>query len=230
MLDRAHAATARRRRRRGRPRPRTRRSFVGVLDAGRRLDAAGDVDRERVRDGDRLGDVVGRRARRTGSAAPSRGGRRSELPVERLAGAAAAAPADVAVEQVEVGVERPRAPGCRRRRATRAALITLQPVRRAASVQNAGPSSPCSCSMASGRSASAVGRDLVERRVDEHADELDAAPQRGRRSRPPSAGSHARGERGHRIIPIAQAPSATASSASSRFVMPQIFARVTRTS
>ena len=123
-------------------------------------------------------------------------------------------PAHVAVEQMEVGVEggqrldvgaaahargldhpaagapgrpRRRTPGPRRR----AAGCIVRPI----VVGGAG--------------------DLVERRVDEHAGDLDVAPVSGG-----DLGGHARvrqrrGDPGHRIIPIAQAPAATASSASS---------------
>ena len=45
------------------------------------------------------------------------------------------------------------------------------------SAQKAGPSSPCSWTWVR-PSASAACGDLVERRVDEHADELDPAAQR----------------------------------------------------
>ena len=63
--------------------------------------------------------------------------------------------------------------------ATCAALITRAPVRRATSAQNDGPSSPCSWTMLSS-SASQSLDDLLERRVDEHAAQLDAATQRRR--------------------------------------------------
>ena len=78
------------------------------------------------------------------------------------------------------------------------------------------------------READRVGGpgDLVEPRVDEHADGLDAAAQR-----PRDAGRDrrvgARGDRSQRMNPIAHAPSSTASSASSDRVMPQTLTRVT---
>ena len=54
---------------------------------------------------------------------------------------------------------------------TRAALITLQPVRRAASVQNTGPSSPWNCSRSCGIAAVAaqypnrIALELPDRRI-----------------------------------------------------------------
>ena len=61
---------------------------------------------------------------------------------------------------------------------TRAALITLQPVRRAASAQNAGPSSPCSWSIVS-PTASATAATSSSVGVDEHADDLGPPLDRG---------------------------------------------------
>ena len=106
--------------------------------------------------------------------------------------------------------------------------MILQPVRRAASVQNDGPSSPCSCRwvkpIASTSAASSSSVALT-----------NTPTQAARRRCAPTiaaavSGSQTRGERGQRIMPIAQAPWPTARSASSGRVMPQIFARVTRTS
>jgi hypothetical protein len=112
--------------------------------------------------------------------------------------------------------------------ATCAALITLQPVRRATSVQNAGPSSPCSCRWLKPICSASVT-------ISSSAGLTYTPTQATRRRRAPTisaavAASHARGERGQRISPIAQAPCSTASSASSGIVMPQILARVTLTS
>ena len=74
---------------------------------------------------------------------------------------------------------------------TRAALITRQPVRRAASAQNAGPSSPWSWSRLSPISSAARVTSL-ERGVDEHPGDLrrGAGARRRSRRRPP-AGSAA---------------------------------------
>ena len=108
----------------------------------------------------------------------ARAAAREQLPVQRLARAAA-----------QVLVVRCRAGGSRcgtARRAcrsapppTRAALMICAPVRRRTSSQYAGPSSPCSCTIVS-PSASTCAVDLVERRVDEHAADLDLAAQRAR--------------------------------------------------
>ena len=132
-------------------------------------------------------------ARRRGSAAPSRGARGDELPVERLARAAAQRPARAASSRwksvwkrssaLEVGAA-----------AHARGLDHLAPVRRATSAQNAGPSSPCSWTCVSPTPSAARG-DLVERRVDEHADELGlrgAAPRAIRAPR--RAARSARGE------------------------------------
>ena len=112
--------------------------------------------------------------------------------------------------------------------ATRAALMILQPVRRAASVQNEGPSSPCSCRCekpilsASSASSSSVALTNTPTHATRRRSSLTIAAA--------VSASQARGEPSQRIRPIAQAPSPAASSASSWRVMPQIFARVTRTS
>ncbi len=108
--------------------------------------------------------------------------------------------------------------------ATRAALMTFAPVRRPTSAAVGGPSSPCSCT-SEGR---APRRGARPRRawVLEHAGELDAAAQRAG-----DAGGlvllAARGDRGTKIMPSAQAPCSTQSSASSSAVMPQSLTRVT---
>ena len=59
------------------------------------------------------------------------------------------------------------------------ALITLTPVRRATSAQKLRPSSPFSCTIVSAGVLDRLG-DLVELRVDEDADHLALAPERGR--------------------------------------------------
>ena len=103
---------------------------------------------------------------------------------------------------------------------TRKAFITLAPVRRAASVQNDGPSSPWSwrmlrCSRSAASITSSSGA-------------LTKTPAISvlRRSAAPicsaTSGSTKRGLGSWWMSPIAQAPSDTACSASSRFVMPQI--------
>ena len=60
--------------------------------------------------------------------------------------------------------------------------------------------------------------DLVQGRVDEHAGDLQLAAHLGSDPRG-HVGRDGRGQPGHRIIPIAQASSETASSASSRRVI-----------
>ena len=93
--------------------------------------------------GDPLGDVLRRSGRRRGSAGTLRAMARGERPVPGLA-RAAAQPARRGVEQVEVRVEALEVLEVGRAGASRTALITFAPVRRPASAQNAGPSSPCS--------------------------------------------------------------------------------------
>ena len=120
---------------------------------------------------------------------------RSELPVERLARAAAhAAPCRGARERAS---SRWKSTWKRSRSrtspapATWAALITRAPVRRRTSPQKAGPSSPCSCTSVEPQLL-ARGDDLLQRRVDEHPAQLDAAAQaRGDHAVPPSASSGA---------------------------------------
>src|SRR5579875_1152507 len=105
------------------------------------------------------------------------------------------------------------------RERTRAALMTRQPVRRAASVQKTGPSSPWNWSIVSPTSSatrttwSSVGLTNTPtiwtwRRWT--AAISTASPSRQRRRDP-----------GHWMRPSAHAPAATAASASSRRVMPQ---------
>ena len=98
------------------------------------------------------------------------------------------------------------------RRATRAALITL---RRCGARLGAERGALVAVQLQH-RQPDRLGRarDLVERRVDEHADELDAGGAARRRSAAASRSAQRRGEPGQKIIPIAQAPSSTASSAS----------------
>ena len=151
MLDRAHRA-AQLRRPVARDRRRANAAQLGrVLAAGTASTPLATSTANGRTDRDRLADVVRRSARRTGSPAvrpaparsPSRTSRRSRRGAPR-----------VGVEQMEVGVERPQRLESASLR-TCAALITRQPVRRAASAQNAGPSSPCSWSIVR-PSASAV--------------------------------------------------------------------------
>ncbi len=111
---------------------------------------------------------------------------------------------------------------------TRAALITRQPVRRAASAQNDGPSSPWSWSIVSPTS-SAV-------RATSSSVGLTNTPTTSTRRLTAAAipaaapGGQRRAEPGQKISPIAQAPSSAARSASSTVVMPQNLTSVTFTS
>src|SRR3954468_23097408 len=104
---------------------------------------------------------------------------------------------------------------------TRAAFMILRPVRRRTSSQQTGPSSPRSCSI-----------------VSEQASEISATSARSRFTNTPTTStrrlnsapiaaaacsSALRGLGSWKISPIAQAPSDTASSASSGRVIPQIF-------
>src|SRR5438067_8315825 len=104
------------------------------------------------------------------------------------------------------------------------AFITLQPVRRAASRQYAGPSSPWSWSIVSEqRSASAAtsSSGALTKTPTISARRLSALPISSA-----AAGSHARGLSGWKIRPIAQAPASAASRASSSRVTPQTLTRV----
>ena len=122
---------------------RKRRTFSGSLTPGARSVPEALSTAHGLRGGDRLGDVVGRRARRTGSAAPSSGGRPagSQSQVRPLPPRMAPAAASSRWKSVRKASSARMSPAV----ATCAALMTLQPVRRATSAQNAGPSSPCSC-------------------------------------------------------------------------------------
>ncbi len=151
-----------------------------ILVAGRRLGAAGGVDRVGVHDLDRLADVLRAEAAAEDQRylrAPARDQRpsRTSPPCRR---ASPGAPAHASARRAG-GSRRGSARGPARRwsRSTCAALMMRAPVRRRTSEQNAGPSSPCSCSRLS-PSSSASADDLAERRVDEHAAQLDAAAQR----------------------------------------------------
>ena len=102
------------------------------------------------------------------------------------------------------------------------ALITRAPVRSATAVQNAGPSSPCSCTCvspipsAAWTTSSSVGFTNTP---------TVSTRRRSARAIPAAtAGSATRLDCGHRMNPIAQAPSAACSASSGR-VMPQIFTR-----
>src|SRR3954464_14741437 len=102
---------------------------------------------------------------------------------------------------------------------TRAALITLAPVRRATSEQYAGPSSPWSCTIVS-PTPSAMP-------VTSSSGAFTNTPQTStwRRSvaamRSASGSAQRRAEPGNRMTPSAHAPASTARLASSRPVMPQ---------
>ena len=147
------------------------------LTPGLGLDPAGDVDRERV--------ARSRSPRRrcSGSRPPARisghlgAAPREQLPVEALAGAARA-PRRGGRRAGGSRCGRPRRPGCRRRCAPRSALITLHPVRRATSGRTRAPrrraAGPSSAARPRPRAAtsSRLG-------VDEHADDLELAPERG---------------------------------------------------
>ena len=96
---------------------------------------------------------------------------------------------------------------------TRSALITLQPVRRAASWQNDGPSSPCSWSIVSCSSSTAVassGRVGLT-----NTPTISAWRRSSELISSAVAGSQRRGLCGEWLRPIAQAPRRTASRASS---------------
>jgi hypothetical protein len=108
---------------------------------------------------------------------------------------------------------------------TAAAFMTLAPVRRATSEQKAGPSSPCSWTMVS-PSASASSVTWASGALTK-TPATSARRRSARAIRSASDGSQRRGEPGQRITPTAHAPAATASSASSSDVMPQILTRVT---
>ena len=98
---------------------------------------------------------------------------------------------------------------------TAAALMTL----RARAPRDLARRRPGPRRRAAGASSGRARRrpgDLVERRVDEHAAELERGGAAPRRCRPPRPGRTAAASRGHRIMPSAQAPRSTASWASSR--------------
>ena len=103
---------------------------------------------------------------------------------------------------------------------TRAALITLQPVRRATSEQNAGPSSPCSWTIvkptasAVPATSSSVG---FTNTPTTSTRRLSAAPIGAA-----SSSSQYRAERGQKFSPTAHAPTPQARTASSSDVTPQI--------
>jgi hypothetical protein len=103
-------------------------------------------------------------------------------------------------------------------------LITLTPVFRATSPQNDGPSSPFSCTIVSPASSTAFATSsnsgFTNTPTTSHF-RRNAAP-----IRTASPASTALGLSSKWINPIAQAPSRTASAASSKFVIPQIFTRI----
>src|SRR5919204_4399981 len=107
---------------------------------------------------------------------------------------------------------------------TRTAFITLQPVRRAASRQNAGPSSPCSWRMLrEQRSASSATSSSV---AFTNTPTISSARRSSAPISSPTAGSQRRGLPSQKISPIPHAPSSAATRASSRLVVPQLLTRV----
>src|SRR4051794_39721424 len=106
---------------------------------------------------------------------------------------------------------------------TRTALMTFAPVRRATSLQNAGPSSPWSCTIVSPRT-SAISTTRARRSLT-NTPVSSTLRRIARAMRPASSSEHLRAESGHRIIPSAQAPASTQSSASWREVIPQCLIR-----
>ena len=148
-------------------------SLRGVLAAGLRLGAAGDVDAEGTRRLDRLGHVVGRQAagehdRRTVWV------EERELPVEALAGAAGRA-RRMRVEQMEVGVKP-------------AQVVHLRRVVHVRGLHDLGAGAPRGLAAVGRalvpvqlqqREAAAVGGrgHIVERRVHEHPGQLEPAVQ-----------------------------------------------------
>ncbi len=103
---------------------------------------------------------------------------RGQLPVEALAGAAVACRG----RGRRAGGGRSctgTAPAPRAASFARTAFMTFKPLRRAASAQYEGPSSPWNWRIVSGTLAS-VASTLVEGRVHEHAGDLDPAPVSGR--------------------------------------------------
>ena len=167
--------------------------LVGVLDAGRGLDARGDVDRVRVAPRRCRRRRSPRSARRRGSRARSSGaGRRAPSPTSRPSRRAARGRPCRAGGSRRCGSAR--GPGRSAAASIRTALMTFAPVRRPTSAQNDGPSSPCSCTWVRW-SVLRGARDLVERRVDEHADELRRGAAAQRRSRPRRRGRRRAGSR-----------------------------------
>src|SRR5919198_3824811 len=107
---------------------------------------------------------------------------------------------------------------------TATAFITLQPVRRAASRQNAGPSSPCSWRMPrEQRSASSATSSSV---AFTNTPTISSARRSSAPISSPTSGSQRRGLPFQKIKPIAHAPSSAARRASARLVVPQLFTRV----
>src|SRR3954469_14847132 len=102
---------------------------------------------------------------------------------------------------------------------TRAAFITVAPVRRATSAQYAGPSSPCSCTivkpMPSATPVTSSSGALT------NTPQISACRRSDAAMRSASGSAQRRGEPGNRMTPSAQAPASTARLASSRRVIPQ---------
>ena len=143
---------------------RERAQLLGVLDARRRLGAAGDVDRVRPHRGDRRADVL-RGQPAAEDERDRRRARRREVPVERLARPAPLARL-VRVEQVEVGVE-----GRQRLEVGAGAHARRLDDLRAGAPRDLGAVRRALVAVELDHAeADAVGdgRDLVQRRVDEH--------------------------------------------------------------
>ena len=145
-----------------------------ILDPRAELGAAGDVDGERLGGGDRGRDVAGVQAAAEDDRRAELGSAH-EVPVHRAAGAAGDA-LDVGVEQQEVGVE------CGRRLQRRARLDAhgLDDLRAGAARDLAAEHGSLVAVQLDVRQARGLDRavDLLQARVDEHADEVDRAPQR----------------------------------------------------
>ena len=194
-----------------------------VLAARLGLDAAGDVDRVGPGDLDRLGDVLRASGRRRGSTAPRSGGPRSSSQ-SKVSPVPPAGPWRYG-RRGGSRCGRPRRRGCRRRTCDVDRLDHLDPG--AAGDLGAEGDALVAVEL-DHRELLVLGRpgDLVERRVDEHADDLGLAPEGGGRSPRRRRARPARG-----LAPSGSARSPrrrgrTASAASSRLVIPQTLTRI----